>query len=31
MSENAVETTVEKILKLWKGFGTRQSTLEQWI
>ncbi len=31
MSENAVETTVEKILKLWKGFGTRQSSLEQWI
>ena len=31
MSENAVETSVEKILKLWKGFGTRQSSLEQWI
>jgi flap endonuclease-1 len=31
MSEKAVETSVEKILKLWKGFGTRQSSLEQWI
>jgi flap endonuclease-1 len=31
MSENAVETSAEKILKLWKGFGTRQSSLEQWI
>ena len=31
MSEDAVETSTEKILKLWKGFGTRQSTLEQWI
>ena len=31
MSENAVEASVEKILKLWKGFGTRQSSLEQWI
>jgi flap endonuclease-1 len=31
MSADAVENTVEKILKLWKGFGTRQSTLEQWI
>ena len=31
MSEGAVETSVDKILKLWKGFGTHQSTLEQWI
>lgn len=31
MSENAVQTTVEKILRLWKGFGTQQSSLEQWI
>ena len=31
MSESAVEVSTEKILKLWKGFGTRQSTLEQWI
>ncbi|OLS31707.1 MAG: Flap endonuclease 1 [Candidatus Thorarchaeota archaeon AB_25] len=31
MSEAAAETSVEKILKLWKGFGTRQSSLEQWI
>jgi len=31
MSENVVEATTEKILKLWKGFGSRQSTLEQWI
>lgn len=31
MSENAVQTTVEKILNLWKGFGTQQSSLEQWI
>ena len=31
MSSDVVETSVEKILKLWKGFGTRQSSLEQWI
>jgi len=31
MSENTVEITVEKILKLWKGFGTQQSSLEQWM
>jgi len=31
MSTDAVETSVEKILKLWKGFGTHQTSLEQWI
>ncbi|MHA1963179.1 MAG: hypothetical protein ACXACG_00530 [Candidatus Thorarchaeota archaeon] len=31
MSANVAEASVEKILKLWKGFGTRQSSLEQWI
>ena len=31
MSENAVETATDKILKLWKGFGTQQSSLEQWM
>jgi flap endonuclease-1 len=31
MSADVVETLVEKLLKLWKGFGIRQSSLEQWI
>ena len=31
MSADAAETSVDRILKLWKQFGTRQSTLEQWI
>ncbi|MFX1561214.1 MAG: hypothetical protein ACFFBL_11550 [Promethearchaeota archaeon] len=31
MSETTAETSVEKILKLWKQFGTCQSSLEQWI
>jgi flap endonuclease-1 len=31
MSAEAVETSVNRILKLWKQFGTRQSSLEQWI
>ena len=31
MSEEAVETTTEKILRLWRGFGSLQSTLEQWL
>ena len=31
MSEEAVENMVQKMVRLWKGFGTRQSTLEQWL
>ncbi|MFW9786411.1 MAG: hypothetical protein ACFFE2_07065 [Candidatus Thorarchaeota archaeon] len=31
MPEPTVEVTTEKVLKLWKGFGTRQSSLEQWL
>ncbi|MFW9806708.1 MAG: hypothetical protein ACFFFK_08275 [Candidatus Thorarchaeota archaeon] len=31
MSEAAVEATTEKILRLWKDFGSQQSTLEQWL
>ncbi len=31
MSEEAAENTVQKMIKLWKGFGNRQSSLEQWL
>jgi flap endonuclease-1 len=31
MSENIVEVTTDRVLKLWKEFGTQQSSLEQWM
>jgi flap endonuclease-1 len=31
MAEDAVESMVQKMVRLWKGFGNRQSTLEQWL
>jgi flap endonuclease-1 len=31
LSEEATENLVMKSIKLWKGFGNHQSTLEQWL
>ena len=31
MSNESAERTVQKVIKLWKNFGNRQSTLEQWF
>ncbi|MFW9794857.1 MAG: hypothetical protein ACFFEE_11170, partial [Candidatus Thorarchaeota archaeon] len=31
MSRTALEATVLRMVKLWKGFGNQQSTLEQWL
>jgi len=31
MAEDAVESLVQKMVRLWKDFGSRQSTLEQWL
>ncbi|MFW9767659.1 MAG: hypothetical protein ACFFF9_15845 [Candidatus Thorarchaeota archaeon] len=31
MAEDAVENLVQKMVRLWKGFGNHQSTLEQWL
>jgi flap endonuclease-1 len=31
MPEDAAESIVQKIIRLWKEFGNRQSTLEQWL
>jgi flap endonuclease-1 len=31
MQEDAVKSMVQKMIRLWKGFGNRQSTLEQWL
>lgn len=31
MSENIVGVTTDRVLKLWKEFGTQQESLEQWM
>jgi flap endonuclease-1 len=31
MAEAAAEYMVQKVIRLWKSFGNRQSTLEQWF
>lgn len=31
MTEESAETVVQKTIRLWKGFGNHQSTLEKWL